>query len=205
MSETEKIFWDLDGTLINVRPRLYRLFAELTGMTLSYGEYWRLKDKGLNQQQMLGFVGFHEYSAAEFKARWLANVERADLLKLDSLFEEVKDMLALFKKRGIKMYVVTNRQSVNNLRKQLTELGVSDYLNGMISTLQRCTKAEAVRNAGLDVSKAVFVGDSLEDMQAAAELAIPKVLIVRNDVGKSKIEADFYIKNLRGLENIILF
>ena len=43
-----KIFFDLDGTLINSKMRLYSLFQELVSASnLSFDEYWNLKKKKL--------------------------------------------------------------------------------------------------------------------------------------------------------------
>lgn len=158
ISGIDTIFWDLDGTLVDPRQRLYQLFIELTGSVLSYEEYWKLKRQGLSQQKMLEYISFAEFSAQEFKDKWLKNVERPDLLGKDVLFDEVVDVLTFTKGHGIKMYIVTNRQSYDRLIKQLDDFNILSDMDGIISTFQKCSKAESVRNVGLNVSKAVLLG-----------------------------------------------
>ena len=52
-----KIFWDLDGTILDIRQRLYRLFCELTDTQIGFGKYWQLKEAGYNQAKMLSYIG----------------------------------------------------------------------------------------------------------------------------------------------------
>ena len=58
------IFFDLDGTLLDVRARLYNLFIELAPETLcSLDEYWEIKRNGISQ------ASFLEFTFAILKAR----------------------------------------------------------------------------------------------------------------------------------------
>ena len=46
-----KIFWDLDGTILDIRQRLYRLFCELNDTQIGFEKYWQLKEAGYNQER----------------------------------------------------------------------------------------------------------------------------------------------------------
>lgn len=178
MNDIDTIFFDMDGTLVDCRLRLYSLFVELTGTDYSFEEYWDYKRRGYNQKKMLGLVDYQEAFDGEFKQKWLANVERDNLLKMDTLNDGTKEVVELLNGKGIKLYLVTNRQSIGALKEQLAYLGIERYFTKVISTQQKCSKAEAVKRCDdINVSKAIFVGDSEEDMQAAKDLGIPGVLV----------------------------
>lgn len=198
------VLFDLDGTLIEPKQRLYALFVELTGSNITFDEYWEYKNKGFNQKQMLKKVGYDFDIDDNFIGKWLANIERSDLLKLDRVFDEVVDVLKELKRDGIRMFIVTNRQSYEGIEQELCNFGIEDNFIGIISTFQNCKKEEAVLNAGIDVSNAIFVGDSSEDMKASKALDITGVLINRaSDQKETVIEADYYIKDLSELRGII--
>ena len=49
-----KIFFDLDGTLINSKIRLYSLFQELVPVSnFSFDEYWDFKQNKINHATIL--------------------------------------------------------------------------------------------------------------------------------------------------------
>lgn len=199
------ILFDLDGTLIEPKQRLYTLFAELTGSNITFDEYWEYKNKGFNQKQILKKVGYDSNMDDDFIGRWLANIERLDLLELDRVYDEVADVLKELKRDNIRMFIATNRQSYEGIERELCNFGIRDFFSGIISTFQNCKKEEAILSAGIDVSNAFFVGDSSEDMEAAKALGITGVLVNRVSYqNKAAIEADYYIKDLSELRGIIL-
>ncbi len=199
----EAILFDLDGTLIDVRTRLFKLFVELTGCGLSFEEYWEKKATGADQKRMLELIGFSECSAKEFKIKWLRNVERPDLLEEDSLFDDARDFLDSICPNSYKIYLITNRQSYDNLIKELNDLGVKHYFDGIISTFQKCKKAEAVKEHGLMLDNAIFIGDTAEDIEAAKQLGIPGVLVSRNNIEIKSDLSDYFVTDLGELRGIL--
>ena len=200
MNDIDTIFFDMDGTLVDCRQRLYSLFVELTGTCLSYEEYWDYKRKGYNQKNMLGLVNHQEAFDGEFGQKWLVNVERDDLLRMDTLHDGARKTLESLYKAGIKLYVVTNRQRIGALKKQLAYLKIDEYFVKVISTLQRCSKAEAVKHCDdISISKAVFIGDSEEDIQAAKDLGILGVLVSKE---LHKSDAGF-LKTICGIDEVM--
>ncbi len=199
----DTIFFDLDGTLVNPKKRLYKLFIELSGSNIGYDEYWKYKKKGLNQVQMLELVGY-EFQHQLFKKAWLEEVERQDLLSFDDVFDDVFSTLEFAKANSIRMIIVTNRQSYDNLMWELEKIGISDFFDEVITTYQKCSKDRAILSAEIDTTNAFFVGDSKEDMDAAAALGISGVLICRdsNIIGDN-VATGFRITNLTELRGIL--
>ncbi len=199
----DTIFFDLDGTLVNPKKRLYKLFTELSGSNISYDEYWKYKKEGLNQVQMLELVGY-EFRHQLFKKTWLEEIERQDLLSFDDVFDDVFSTLEIAKANSIRMIIVTNRQSYDNLRWELEKIGISEYFDEVITTYQKCSKDRAILSSEIDITNAIFVGDSKEDMEAAAALGICGVLICRErSFAGDNVATDFCITNLMELRGIL--
>lgn len=171
-----KIFFDLDGTILNVKKRLHKLFCELTEKTIDYDEYWNLKAMGYTQAMMLDYISYPQ-DKKNFSSAWLKNVERIDLLKLDYIRDGVKEALDEFLSLNYDMYIVTNRQLADNLTKQLSWLDLDKYFTKVIMTYQIFSKAMAVRNSGIMPIDGYFVGDSWEDMNTACELGIRGIFL----------------------------
>lgn len=197
----DTVFFDLDGTLVDPRSRLYHLFAELTGCELTYDEYWQLKGKGMRQNAMLEYIGY-QGDAEGFSKKWLDQVEREDLLKEDTVFPDVLSVLEKLYAQGMKLYVVTNRQSFEGMQRELNWLGLGDYFTQLITTRQQMPKDEAVKQAGINYQRGIFVGDSKEDMEAARNLSVNSVLIQRNGKRANDVKADFYISHMEDLESV---
>lgn len=201
----DTVLWDLDGTLINVKVRLYSLFCELTGERLSFEKYWDLKEQGYNQQQMLKIVDY-QGDYREFHNRWLSNVERIDLLAKDVLVDGAEKILSDLRKSNIKMYIVTNRQIYNNLNLQLTFFNIRGYFEEVWSTFQKCSKAEVVLSKQINIGKAVFIGDSVEDMREAKEMNVFSIMITSGNAkcSCSSVQADLYVKKMNDIGDILL-
>src|ERR1043165_7805049 len=80
-----KIFFDLDGTLVHAQTRLYRLFQQLVPQSaLSYEEYWRMKRKPTNHAAMLReHFGYPDEQITAFEQEWLDLIEAPEWLALD--------------------------------------------------------------------------------------------------------------------------
>ncbi|WP_290656309.1 HAD hydrolase-like protein [Anaerovibrio sp.] len=194
----DTLLFDLDGTLVDPRRRLYSLFVELTHSDLSYTEYWKLKEAGLRQSDMLYHIGYDgDFSA--FSKDWLKQVEREDLLRLDVLFTEVLDVIKRFHDQGRKLYVVTNRQSLSGTEKELDCLGIGCFIDDVITTYQRISKSEAVKQSEIKYGHGIFIGDSKEDMEAAANLGIQCVLVDREHRNDKSIPSDYQVNDLTPL------
>lgn len=173
-----KVFWDLDGTLVDSRLRLYKLFSHLTGQNeLTFEEYWDCKYAGLRQQEMLDKVGYAPNRAADFRRNWLTKIEQSEWLKHDTLQEGARETLHFFTELGAKQYLITNRQSISAAVEELRRLGIEEYFDEFYTTALRSKKNEIIQ-ANLNVNKGdILIGDSDEDIIAAKELGVYSIAV----------------------------
>jgi phosphoglycolate phosphatase len=72
-----KIIFDLDGTLICSKKRLYRLFIDLTeAVNFEFKSYWNLKHQGKRNEDILrDQLGFSELEIENFLKNWMIKIE----------------------------------------------------------------------------------------------------------------------------------
>jgi phosphoglycolate phosphatase len=194
------IFFDLDGTIIDSRLRLYRLFCDITSQTiLSFGEYWNLKRSMIDHEKML--TDYFHYTKEEylvFEKKWLSLIESDSYLNFDKPFDFTVDVLQTLKSRNHKLYVITARQSKAKALKQLDNLGLANFFEDVFVTEAKKTKAELIQASGLQLSaEDIFVGDTGMDIKTAKTLNVLSVAVLsgfRNREILSKYLPD-YVEN----------
>jgi len=175
------IFFDLDGTLIDARMRLYSLFCDLTGQTiLDFDNYWELKRSMHDQSWILyNILKYSALQASDFKKSWLENIEEEKYLNFDNLFPFTISTLEGFKEMGFSLYIITARQNKASTLKQLLSMGLTDYFTDCFIAPAPKTKAEEIRLQGITLSENdVIVGDTLEDVETAKNLNIKSISVL---------------------------
>lgn len=175
------IFFDLDGTLIDSRMRLYTLFCDLTGQTaLDFANYWELKRSMHDQKWILtNILKYTETQVADFKKSWLENIETDTYLSFDELFPFTTVTLEQFKEMGVSLYIITARQNKPATLKQVFSMGLTDYFTDCYVASPPQTKSGEILQQGTRLTKKDFlVGDTMEDVQAAKDLDIKSISVL---------------------------
>jgi phosphoglycolate phosphatase-like HAD superfamily hydrolase len=160
---------DLDGTLIDPRPRQVAALAALLDPALEIDgdRLWELKRDGLTTRQALVRLGLDAEVARGLSERWVATVEDPGWLLLDRLLPGVADALGALAAAGTRPLILTARQDAERARDQVAALGL----------LRWCAEVEVVSPNAAVEEKAVqlvargcraFVGDTESDARAAA-------------------------------------
>jgi phosphoglycolate phosphatase len=89
------IIFDLDGTLIDSKPRLYNLFQFLVPeSTFTFEEYWSLKKSKINHKEILiSKLLYSEVQFNKFEKLWLEYIELENWLNFDTPFNGVTNFL----------------------------------------------------------------------------------------------------------------
>jgi len=162
-----KIFFDLDGTLINSKIRLYSLFQELVPVSnFSFDEYWDLKQNKINHATILRKkFNFDENSIFNFNNEWLQLIETDRFLKLDTPIDGISEFLLKLKKKEIDLFVVTARQDKIKAIKQIEDFGWIGFFNEILVTEHKNSKFNLINNELNGSTNGWMIGDTGNDIQ----------------------------------------
>ena len=167
LSNSRIVYLDFDGTLVDVRERLYRLFIFLTDTRkLSFETYWKLKKTGLIQRDMLKRAGYTG-DAEEFSKKWLEQVEQTQWLQYDRKFDYTEYLIRALQQE-YQCVLWTNRQSRERLLWELERMELSDCFEQILVTEQKRSKSDLIASASTN-PKNLVIGDTHEDELAAKE------------------------------------
>lgn len=176
---------DLDGTVLDERPRHYGCYAtimqELGQMPLAEKNYWELKRQGVDAPGVLARTG-SQYLAAEFGRRWLARIEAEEMLALDVAHVGAAETLRAWVAQGASLVLATLRQSASAVDRQLHALGLDTlFPRRAIASpwVKAAGKADAVRNVlkSEEAAELAWIGDTEADLQAARMVSCPAWLV----------------------------
>jgi phosphoglycolate phosphatase len=174
------IFIDLDGTLVDSRRRLYKLFCDLSGSRkLTFHLYWKYKRVARSNEWLLAQVlGFDAPQIQAFVRGWLERIESPEYLALDAPFGFAQSVLKDLS-RDHSLYVLTARRDEHAARAQIDCAGFTPYLTDMLVTGPWQSKIELLSaRRGQAHSEDLVVGDTELDVQAAAAIGAQSVAVL---------------------------
>ncbi len=199
------IIFDLDGTLIDSSERMYRLFLRLVPQcTLTKEQYWDFKRGKVNHKQLLDRY-YPEVNFEAFNSQWMSLIETEEYLKMDLNYADTTLVLEALKKHSL--YLLTARQSKENLEAELYVLGLNKYFEQIFVTEGKSGKKELLNNAlgsGMLIKNDgdVFISDMGKDIVIGRELGYRTVAVTHgfmNRVCLEKYKPDFMVDELREL------
>jgi phosphoglycolate phosphatase len=204
------IIFDLDGTLICSKLRLFSLFNEIVPeSTLTFEQYWDLKfQRKTNKDIVVEKFNFDSVRAQEFIVVWMEKIEDVSYLDLDTPISGVHELLDDLKSR-CNLYVCTARQFKEKARNQLFKLDMLKYFKDVLVTEQRSTKSELIGKFVPDLHSSDFlVGDTGSDVVQGKELGIKTIAVLSGFMSESSLltyDPDMIIKSVSELKNSKLF
>lgn len=163
---------DLDGPLLETRQRQHACYAEFLASVgvepLPLDLFWEAKRSGASTRQVLERQGAGTHAKA-FAAHWNANIEREDLLHLDTVQPGALDALDRLG-RGARRILCTLRQDAAACRRQLERTGLAGRLDAIhVVPHARGAQGKADAAAGdlAGATRRIWVGDTEVDADAA--------------------------------------
>jgi phosphoglycolate phosphatase-like HAD superfamily hydrolase len=198
------IYFDLDGTLIDVRRRHYAAYANTLGelelTPLLEAEYWCARRHGASSAQLLGQAD--DGTRAGFLEGWLARVERPDYLRIDTLMPGAAYALDELDGR-YDLVLVTLRRDARALAQQIERLGLGDRFAAVLCRADARgadSKIGLLRSYGAAIERDdVIVGDSEADIEAARTLGLRSVCVtngVRDDAYLRRLQPDILVQGV---------
>jgi len=195
-----KIFFDLDGTLIDSKERLYRLFQHLIpASSLTFDEYWGLKKNKIDHRKILETKYYcAEQEVVSFNRNWMEKIESPEWLALDKPFKGVTNFLEAQKKEN-ELYLVTARQFELSVLKQIANFGWINIFTKIFVTQQKVDKIDSIKNVITTNSNDWFVGDTGKDIETGKKLGIQTAAVLSGFLSRKELmeyEPDLIIDNV---------
>lgn len=184
-----KLFIDFDGTILDSRKRLYKLFNALVPVSsLSFCEYWAYKRNKLDHHYILKSV--FDFSSNEinvFKTRWLELIESPEYLSYDIPFQGVAEYLSSCTTFA-EVFLLTARQSEERVHDQLARFGLSKYFTDVLVTGGNKDKYDLVTSRYSCSNQDWIIGDTGYDVNIGKRLNIRTAAVCSGFLSKEKLQ-----------------
>ena len=223
MKQKFTVLFDLDGTLVDTAPDLMHahnhVMKKFGYPTKSTEEIRNLVGKGagaLIGRSIWGQAKKEFHSVIDLKikdemSKEFINYYGKNIINESTLIKGVKEFLMWCKNQKISMAVCTNKQEhlSNDLLKKIGIYDFFEYVAGS-DTFDYCKPdprhlTSVVEILDGDVNKAIMIGDSETDANAAKAAEIPVILLENGYTEKNTTEIyhNHLIKDFIGIEKII--
>ena len=180
------ILFDLDGPLLDVSERYYRLYVDLMaagGYTvLSKQEYWGMMRFKKRQDEILASTTPGSF-VPTFEHQRRQQIESRGYLSYDRLFEDVIEVLETLS-RAHPLYLITLRGNKDSLMEQLGILGLARFFSRIIvgptGDTPWGTKRQLILTSfAADALDGIIGGDTEADILAGKSVGLTTVAISR--------------------------
>lgn len=204
-----KIFFDLDGTLVDCSERIYQLFRKLEPRYTSSKEiYWEERKVLENQKEFLEkHFDYKIENILEFRERWMTFIESLEFIMMDKPLECATELLEKLHKDN-ELYVITARQKISTTMEQMKQFGWDKFFKKVLVTEQKTDKASLIAaNCKVEPTD-VIVGDIGEDIVYGKTLGIRTVAVTsgfRSEEVLRTFEPDILVSGVKEIyENNLL-
>jgi phosphoglycolate phosphatase len=204
-----KIIFDLDGTLICSKLRLYSLFdAIVPESNLTFDEYWALKfQRKTNKDIVVENFSYDEFQVQQFISEWMAKIEDDEYLNIDTPIDGVFELLSHLEIK-YDLYVCTARQFKEKAKNQLSKLDMLKYFEDVLVTEQQKTKSELIKDKSICLNSSdLLVGDTGSDVLQGKILGLRTVAVLTGFMSKEALQPyapDMLIRSVVDLKEMIL-
>lgn len=183
------VVFDLDGTLIDSRPRMFALFESLVPDSgLDFDAYWALKEAKVSHEHiLLRRLGYTEERLAEFVDAWMARIESPPLLALDANFPGMHAALDRLAGQA-RLHVCTARQHRQPVLDQLERLRLLPYFSTVMVTEQVDDKDVLIARHLTDLSADDWMlGDTGKDVQVGKALGMRTCAVLSGFLSRASL------------------
>jgi len=217
MSTSEASFpivLDLDGVVLDVSERYFRLHCDLLGLQgrhpLDKDAYWRLKRDAQPLGRLLTSAGEEPADEEAYRGQWMERIEADEYLRYDAVITGAAERLAALGRRHL-LVLVTLRQRRDRLTAQLDRLGLRSLFAEVLSAPQGGeaaweTKRRLIDGSGLVHGDGLLVGDTEADIRAGRALGLKTVAVLSGIRSRERLAAekpDFILESVNALPGVV--
>lgn len=199
------IYFDLDGTILDVSDRLYQIYKDLVVSfkckPLSKTRYWRLKRNKISEKEIVATTCPKNVIPLYLKKR-CSFIESSKYLKHDKLNPNALKTLKILKENN-RLVLTALRKSRKNLRKELKELKLSSLFDKILTGEGHKSKIHLIKKDGH--LNAMIVGDTEDDILAGNNLHLKTIAVLHGMRTKkvlSSLKPNYTVTSLSGLLKI---
>lgn len=201
------IFFDLDGTLLEISKKYYyahkKASEKVNLQPLSYTNYWQAKRNRVSEDTIL------KLNSASHKFKTYQNerirlLEDISALNLDKPFPWVYGLLNYLVKAH-KLYLVTVRRNKENLNRELKKFKLINFFVKILIANPKgdpiLAKEKLVKKFKLS-KEDLLIGDTEVDIITAHRLGIKSVAVstgIRTRIFLKHLKPDFLVKDVSAL------
>jgi phosphoglycolate phosphatase len=205
------IFFDLDGTLIDISGKYYRVYADLVGTyngdSLSRSAFWRHKRNKIPACELLTKSALPSVNADQFSDKFANSLESKKYLTYDRLFPFAHRCLTSLIKHGHTLHLVSARHNKKDTLEEITGMGLTKYFTsiyvGHMHVNGRVAKRKAIEPVLTGRSGPfLIIGDTQDEIEAARDLNGISVAVlsgVRNRTLLASYRPDYIVRDIRNI------
>jgi phosphoglycolate phosphatase len=207
-----KLFFDLDGTLIDTSKRHYQVYSEVVqqfgGTPLDRDEYWEIMRFNIKWPTLLEMSELSEVVQAEFLQLFITKIESPDYLRLDTLFPSALSVLRLLADNHT-CYLVSLRRNRTNLLEEIARLKLTNFFQAILSGHSEIDgydkKIELISAYLSREEKAAIIGDTEADIVTGKQLGMQTIAVttgIRDKAFLMDLQPDYTLVNIVQLKKI---
>jgi phosphoglycolate phosphatase len=212
--QLKKVFFDLDGTLLDVSERNYRVYQIVTrefgGTPLDKDTYWELKRRKTKWPGLLPKSKLDPSVEQEFLARFIPLIESPEFLRLDRIHPAALATVAAISHRR-SSYLVSLRRNETALLQELDWLGLGSSFTKVLSGHSESDgydkKIELIASE-IGADEGVIIGDTEADIVSGKELGLVTVAVtsgIRDEQFLAVLKPDYVVKHIGEVLNLPIF
>jgi phosphoglycolate phosphatase len=213
LNKMKSIFFDFDGTIVDVSERIYRLYSDLVlqykQQTITKDIYLSLKKNKLSEELILRKT-IEEDSIIKKIIRKRKELLESIYTKYDFLIPEVVKTLSDLHQNH-NLYLVSYRKNEKNLLKEIRQFYLHSFFKKIIISGNSSNKTgiEFKTKAILDEHPGendVIVGDTEDDIMTGKALGLTTVAVLSGMRSRAYLETlkpDFILSSLVEMDKVV--
>lgn len=206
------IFFDLDGTILNISLRHYSVYKniinDLGGKPLSKHTYWNLKRSKTSIDLILKKSNLPEECLIKFNKEFKDKIETSYYLNMDTIFPNAKKILKELSYLN-NLYIISYRNNTKEGLNQIKRLGLNTYFKkihiGRAKEDGVATKVHYIKSIP-DYYSGLVIGDTEDDISAAKTVNLMSIAVltgIRNADLIGEMQPTYIAKSLIELPIIL--